>query len=57
MNEAKLIDDHSGDGQWDSDAYINEMEKRFNDFETGKIKPLTLDELEAYARWVYKDRG
>lgn len=49
-----LAEKHIEDEQWDDDTYLKEMNKRFNDFETGKIKPLTLEEIESRARQAYK---
>ena len=41
---------------WNDKAYIAEMDKRFAELESGKVKGITLDELEAGARLSYKNR-
>lgn len=40
----------------DDKAYIEEMDKRFKELESGKIKGLKLDNLATRARLAYKDR-
>jgi broad specificity phosphatase PhoE len=40
----------------DDKAYIAEMDKRFKELETGKVKGLTIDEQQARARQAYKNR-
>jgi hypothetical protein len=40
--------------QWDDKTYIKEMNKRFAELETGKVKGVTLNMLEANARKSYK---
>jgi putative addiction module component (TIGR02574 family) len=41
---------------WTDKEYIAEMDRRFAEVEGGKVKTLTLDELEAKARQSYKER-
>ena len=41
---------------WTDKKYIAEMDRRFAEMESGKVKGLTLDELEAGARQSYKNR-
>ncbi|MEI9934543.1 MAG: hypothetical protein WDM71_06750 [Ferruginibacter sp.] len=41
---------------WNNKTYIAEMDKRFGELETGKVKGYTLEELEAGARQAYKNR-
>jgi hypothetical protein len=41
---------------WTDKKYIAEMDRRFAEMETGKVKGLTLDELEAGARQAYKNK-
>ena len=43
------------DEWWNDKTYIAEMDKRFSEMETGKVKGLTLDEAEAKARQSYKN--
>jgi hypothetical protein len=40
----------------DDKAYWAEMDKRYMELKTGKVKALTLDELEAGARKAYKNK-
>lgn len=42
---------------WTDKKYIAEMDKRFTEMEAGKVKSLTLDELEAGAKQSYKSRN
>jgi hypothetical protein len=42
------------DNRWTDKEYIAEMDKRFAELETGKVKALSLEELEAGARKAYK---
>ncbi len=44
------------DDWWTDKKYIAEMNKRFAEMETGKVKTLTLDELESGARQSYNNR-
>ena len=41
---------------WTDKEYIAEMDRRFAEVESGKVKTLTLDELEASARKIYRER-
>jgi hypothetical protein len=41
---------------WTDKKYIAEMDRRFAEMETGKVKGLTLDKIEAGARQSYKNR-
>jgi len=40
----------------DDKAYMAEMDKRFKELETGKVKGLTIDDLATRARQAYKNR-
>jgi hypothetical protein len=40
----------------DDKAYITEMDRRFKELETGKVKGLTMDELATRTRQAYKNR-
>ena len=35
---------------WKDEAFIEEMDRRFKEMESGKVKLYTLDEVEAHAR-------
>ena len=41
---------------WNDKKYIAEMDRRFAELESGKVKGITLDELEAGARRSFKNR-
>ncbi len=41
---------------WKDTTYINEMNKRFEEMEKGKVKTFTLDEVEVNARNGYQAR-
>lgn len=41
---------------WDDKKYMAEMNRRFADLVTGKVKGHTLEEMEAGAREAYKTR-
>lgn len=43
------------DPWWNDKSYMTEMDRRFSELESGKVKGLTLDELEAGARQHYKN--
>jgi putative addiction module component (TIGR02574 family) len=40
----------------EEDAFEKEMLRRFDDYEQGRITPITLDELEAKVRKSHKDK-
>jgi len=41
---------------WNNKAYLNEMDSRFKELESGKIKAISLDALESSAKQTYKRR-
>ena len=41
---------------WKDKGFISEMDRRFKEMESGKLKLYTLDEAEAYTRGSYKSR-
>ena len=41
---------------WNDKSYVAEMDRRFAEMESGKVKGITLDELEAGAKQSYKSR-
>lgn len=41
--------------RWDEKEYMTEMDRRFADMESGTVKGITLEELEASARQSYKE--
>lgn len=44
------------DFRWEDKAFIEEMDKRFADLESGKVNGITLEQLESGARQSYKSR-
>lgn len=44
------------DTWWNEKEYIAEMDRRFAEMESGEVKGVALDELEAGARQSYKNR-
>ncbi|MBI3235038.1 MAG: addiction module protein [Bacteroidetes bacterium] len=44
------------DAWWNDKSYIAEMDRRFAEMESGGVKSITLDELEAGAKRGYKNR-
>lgn len=44
------------EARWTDKAYRAEMNRRFTELENGKVKGITLDELEANAKQSYKNR-
>ncbi len=51
-----FAEEYQEDERWDDPAFINEIDKRFAEYESGKIKGLTLDELETKVRQSYKHK-
>ncbi len=49
-----FADKHVNDEVWDDKTYLAEMNKRFKDYESGKVKTYSLDEVENRARAAYK---
>lgn len=45
-------DEHSGEDK----AYIAELDRRASEYESGRAKVITLDQLEATARKAYKGK-
>ena len=41
---------------WDDKVYIAEMDRRFAEMDSGKVKGYTLEEMESGARQAYKNR-
>jgi len=44
------------DPWWNDKIYMAEMDRRFAEMESGKMKGITLDDLETGARHTYKSR-
>ncbi|MFY7839904.1 MAG: hypothetical protein ACOVP7_06485 [Lacibacter sp.] len=41
---------------WNDKTYMSEMNRRFQEMETGKVKTLSLDDLETSARKAFKKK-
>lgn len=41
---------------WNDKTFIAEMDRRFQEMETGKVKTLSLEDLEASARKAFKKK-
>jgi hypothetical protein len=41
---------------WDDKSYLEEIDRRFAELESGKVKGITLDGLQEEARHAYKTR-
>ncbi len=42
---------------WNDKTYMSEMNRRFHEMETGKVKTLSLDDLEISARKAFKKKS
>jgi hypothetical protein len=51
-----FITEQEKESAWTNKAFIAEMDKRFAEYESGKVKGITLDELETGARAYYKKK-
>ena len=47
---------HEEESIWKDKSFVAEMDKRFDDLESGKAKGITLDEMEAAVRTAYKGK-
>jgi hypothetical protein len=41
---------------WDDKSYLEEMDRRFAELESGNVKGITLEDLRVEARHAYKTR-
>jgi hypothetical protein len=44
------------EARWDDKKYTAEMNRRFAEMESGKVKGYTIEQMEAGARQAYKNR-
>jgi len=51
-----FVENRHDDDLWADKSFVSEMDRRFKDMETGKVKLYSLDEAEAHARLSYKAR-
>mgnify|MGYP003513900602 FL=1 len=51
-----FVAEQENESRWSSKAFVAEMDKRFAEYESGKVKGITLDEVEKQARISYKNK-
>jgi hypothetical protein len=51
-----FVENRQDDDLLEDKNFVKEMDRRFNEIESGKVKPYTLDEAEVLARQSYKAR-
>jgi putative addiction module component (TIGR02574 family) len=44
------------DEVWNDNEFLSELDRRTSEYERGKVKPLTLDELEKRTRNSFKEK-
>jgi putative addiction module component (TIGR02574 family) len=57
LTVVKTFAEEQEDEIWEDSAFITELDRRTAEYESGKAKVLTLDELEARVRKVHKSKG
>ncbi len=57
LNVVKTFAEEGEEDFWNDKNFNAELDKRTAEYESGKIKPLTLDELENNARKSYKAKS
>ena len=56
LNVVKTFAEETETSRWKDEAFLAEMDRRFSEMESGKVKTFTLEEVEAEARQSYKKR-
>ena len=56
LTVVKTFAEEAEPGMWKDKAFIAEMDRRFSEMESGKVKTYTPEEVEAEARQSYKKR-
>lgn len=51
-----FAEEQQEDKRWENKELIAEIDKRFTEYESGKVKGISLDELETKARESYRNR-
>ncbi len=51
-----MLEVEQHEDEWSDPAFIAEMDRRTKEYESGKIKTFSLEEMEANARKAYKAR-
>ncbi len=49
-----FVENRQEEEPWGDKTFVAEMDRRFKEMESGKVKLSTLDEAEAHARRAYK---
>lgn len=49
-----FVENRQEDDLWEDKSFVAEMDRRFKEMESGKVKLYTLDEAEAHARQSFK---
>ena len=57
LTVAKAFVDEQESDPWQDKAFIEELDRRTEEYETGKAKVYTLDEMEAKVRKAHKSKG
>lgn len=56
LTVVKTFAEESEDELWEDEIFLNKLDRRTAEYESGKIKPLTLAEIEDRARKSYKSK-
>ena len=56
LTVVKTFAEEAETDRWKDKAFIAEMDRRFSEMESGKVKTFTLEEVEAEARQSYTKR-
>lgn len=56
LTVVKTFAEEAEPGMWNDKAFIAEMDRRFSEMESGKVKTYSLEEVEAETRQSYKKR-
>ncbi|HEX6426662.1 MAG TPA: hypothetical protein VF008_03205 [Niastella sp.] len=57
LTVVKAFAEEQGGDLWENSAIIAELDRRTAEYENGKAKELTLDELEVRVRKAHKSKG
>ena len=57
LTVVKTFAEEAETGKWKDKAFLAEMDRRFSEIESGKVKSFSLEEVEAEARQPYKKRN
>ena len=51
-----FVEEQENENRWGDKAFVAEMDKRFEEYESGKIKAVSLESLEQKAKQSYSRR-